>query len=140
MPAAVPERIYRGVHAADRRAERRERLIEAGLALFGTRGYHRTTVRELCARAKLTERYFYESFGEREELVLEVFEHVAGEMARHMESAVAAAPPDPLAKARAAIAASVTYLTDDPRRARLLAARGDGGEPRSRPAPSRNDS
>ena len=35
--AAVP-RPYRGVSATDRRDRRRQRLIDAGLQLFGTRG------------------------------------------------------------------------------------------------------
>src|SRR5437660_122107 len=44
MSQAAPERIYRGVHAADRRAGRRERLVDAGLAL-------RCTAREHCGEA-----------------------------------------------------------------------------------------
>ena len=121
MPVtSIQTRLYRGVSAEARRSERRERLIEAGLELFGTRGYHRTTVRDICATAGLTERYFYESFPGREELIVAVFEKVGGEVAERIMAAVAAAPRKARELARAAVGACVLHLTDDPRRARLL--------------------
>ncbi|MGH7899220.1 MAG: TetR/AcrR family transcriptional regulator, partial [Candidatus Binatia bacterium] len=116
----LANRAYGGISAEARRAVRRERLIAAGLELFGTRGYHRTTVRDLCAAARLTERYFYESFDGREGLIVAVFEKVAAEVAEAIVSAVASAPRDARALARAAIGAAIVYVTDDPRRARVL--------------------
>lgn len=65
-------RPYAGKKAEDRRRVRREKFIAAGLELFGTEGYAGTTVKALCAEAGLTERYFYESFENREELFLAV--------------------------------------------------------------------
>ena len=50
-PAASKPRLYRGVSAAERRAERRERLLEAGLELFGTRGYADSSIRAISAQA-----------------------------------------------------------------------------------------
>jgi AcrR family transcriptional regulator len=118
MPS--PARPYRGVSADDRRAIRRARLIEAGLELLGERGWQGTTVRAVCAEAGLTERYFYESFPGREELLAGVFDRVASEAAEAVLRAVEAAPHDARAKARAAIGAFVEMLTDDPRRARAM--------------------
>jgi AcrR family transcriptional regulator len=121
MPvASLQNRVYRGMPAEARRAERRERLVEAGLEVFGTRGYHRTTVRDVCSAARLTERYFYESFRGREDLIVAVFEKVAGEVAERIVAAVIAAPRKARELARAAATACVLHLTDDPRRARLL--------------------
>ena len=117
---ALPSRVYRGVPAGARRSERRERLVEAGLELFGTRGYHRTTVRDICSTAGLTERYFYESFPTREELIVAVFEKVAGDVATRIMTAVAAAPRKARDLARAAAGACIVHLTEDPRRARVL--------------------
>jgi AcrR family transcriptional regulator len=118
MPS--PTRPYRGVSADDRRAVRRARLIEAGLELLGERGWQGTTVRAVCAEAGLTERYFYESFDDRADLLAGVFDRVAAEAAEGVLRAVEAAPHDARAKARAAIAAFVEMLTDDPRRARAM--------------------
>ncbi|MGH2987557.1 MAG: TetR/AcrR family transcriptional regulator, partial [Solirubrobacterales bacterium] len=113
-------RPYRGVSADDRRAVRRARLIEAGLELLGERGWQGTTVRAVCAEAGLTERYFYESFAGRDELLAGVFDRVATEAAEGVLRAVEAAPHDARSKARAAIGAFVEMLTDDPRRARAM--------------------
>ena len=59
--AALP-RPYRGVSATDRRDQRRQRLIDAGLQLFGTRGIAAVGIVDVCAEAGLTKRYFYENF------------------------------------------------------------------------------
>lgn len=57
-------RTYGGQTAEDRAAARRARFIEAGVEVFGTVGLRGATVRGLCAAAGLTDRYFYESFGD----------------------------------------------------------------------------
>lgn len=75
---SVAGRRYRGVAVEDRRAERRQRLLEAGLHVFGEVGYHGATVKTICAQAGLTERYFYESFSNSEDLLCAVYEqHMA---------------------------------------------------------------
>jgi AcrR family transcriptional regulator len=125
---ATSSRPYRGVSAEARRADRRARLIEAGLDLLGEHGWTGTTVRGVCAEAGLTERYFYESFADREALLLAIFDRVAAEAAEAVLAAVEAAPHDARAKARAAIEAFVEMLTDDPRRARAILVESVGSE------------
>src|SRR3546814_864218 len=73
--AGASSRRFRGLDGEERQRQRREQLIEAGLNAFGGKGYHSTGVREICAEAKLTERYFYESFRNREALFQAVYEH-----------------------------------------------------------------
>lgn len=125
-PAATG--VYGGKPAAQRHAERRVRLIEAGLDLAGTDGWQAATVRAVCARAKLTPRYFYESFHTRDDLLLAVFDELAGEAAGRVLTAVTAAPDDAEAKSRAAVAAFVDLLVEDPRKARILFAEAMGHE------------
>src|SRR5687767_9668516 len=50
-------RPYKGVSADERRALRREQLMEAGLDVLGSEGIAGLTMTEVCARAGLTERY-----------------------------------------------------------------------------------
>src|SRR5690606_6793327 len=45
---AIVTRLYGGVKAEARREERRQRLLAAGLEVFGRHGYHHTTVRNIC--------------------------------------------------------------------------------------------
>lgn len=64
---------WRGSSASERRSERRERLIAAALAVYGEIGFRDAGVRAICRAAGLTERYFYESFANGEELLAAVF-------------------------------------------------------------------
>src|SRR5690606_9237384 len=70
----VTGRRFRGVAADERRRQRRQQLLDAGLKCFGTVGFRAAGVRDICAEAQLTERYFYESFKNREALFLAVYE------------------------------------------------------------------
>ncbi|MGQ0622221.1 MAG: TetR/AcrR family transcriptional regulator [Panacagrimonas sp.] len=116
----VKARRYRGVDAQERVAERRNQFIEAGLECFGTRGYHAVTVRELCAQAQLTERYFYESFKTREALFAAVYQDLV--LRLRMDFLAAAAPESPSleAMARAGLGVFFRLLKRDPRVARML--------------------
>ncbi len=116
----VSSGVYGGVDASERRSRRRAQLIEAGLELLGTQGWQSATVRAICTRAKLTPRYFYESFHDRDELLLTVFDEIAREGALVAVQALAEAGDDTRANARAAIGAFVELVTDDPRKARVL--------------------
>jgi AcrR family transcriptional regulator len=120
MAATTATRPYRGVSAERRRTERRARLVEAGLEVIASKGSSGATVRDVCLAAGLTERYFYEAFSDREALPVAVFDHVAEHAAGVIVAAVAAAPHETGARARAAIAAFVDLVADDPRRARVL--------------------
>jgi AcrR family transcriptional regulator len=119
-------RVYGGVSAEDRRARRREQLLDAGLELLGTEGWAGTTMTAVCAKAGLTERYFYESFPDREALVLAVFDRITTEAAEVVLAAVEASPREAHARTRAAIAAFVELMTDDPRKGRVAFGEGMG--------------
>jgi AcrR family transcriptional regulator len=93
--------------------------VEAGLELLGTQGWAGTTVRGVCARASLTERYFYESFVDRDALLLAVFDEVAAGGTSAIIRAVNGTH-EPREAAAAAFGAFVGYLTEDPRRGRVL--------------------
>jgi AcrR family transcriptional regulator len=120
--------VYGGVSAAARQQSRRDRLVAAGLDLLGTEGWRATTVRGACARAKLTPRYFYESFADLDALVLAVFDEIGAELAQAVLEAVTPPPGDARATARAAIGAAVDVITGDPRKGRVLFAEGMGSE------------
>lgn len=114
------QRAYGGISADQRREQRHAALLDAALEIIGTQGFAKMTVAGLCAEAGLNERYFYESFTDRDAVATEVFDRVVGELADAIVTAVAAAPDDSKAKSRAAITAAVELLTDDPRKARFI--------------------
>ena len=119
-------RVYGGVSAEDRRSRRREQLLDAGLELLGTAGWSGTTMTAVCAQAGLTERYFYESFADRDELLLAVFDRITAEAAEAVLAAVEASPHEARARTRAAIAAFIGLMTDDPRKGRVAFGEGMG--------------
>lgn len=112
-------RRYRGQDMEDRRAERRQRLLEAGLNVFGEAGYHGATVRSICAAAGLTERYFYESFSNSEDLLCAVYEaHMVLQQQRIM-AAVLAAPREPRLMVEAGLRAFFELAREIPAAARV---------------------
>ncbi|MCV7420926.1 TetR/AcrR family transcriptional regulator [Mycobacterium yunnanensis] len=112
-------RPYRGVQARDRVAERRRRLLDAGLELLGgSESPPELTVRAVCSEAAITARYFYESFTDKDALVAAVFDQVVADIAATTQAAVAAAPPEE--QNRAGIANLVGAVADDARVGRLL--------------------
>ena len=119
----VVTRRYDGMDAAERRRERQRKLIAAGLELFGTRGYHLTTVRDLCGEAALTERYFYESFKTTGELFDAVYAELRGQLQQRVMAAVIEQGlhnPNAMALGEGSLRAWYVYLQEDPRRARVM--------------------
>jgi AcrR family transcriptional regulator len=112
----APARPYRGVDASERHAQRRRRLLEAGLDVLGSGS--ELTVRAVCQRAGLGVRYFYETFSDRDDLVAAVFDWVVADIAATTQAAVAAAPPDE--QSRAGMANVVRAVAADARVGRLL--------------------
>jgi AcrR family transcriptional regulator len=114
-------RPYGGVSAGERLAVRRQKLLDAGLELFGTRGIAATGVGDICDQAGLTKRYFYESFQTIDELAVAVFDQVTGQLAEQIAPAIiAGGGRDP----RPALTAHAAALLGDPRLVRLLAVEG----------------
>ncbi|MBI3730187.1 MAG: TetR/AcrR family transcriptional regulator [Burkholderiales bacterium] len=64
-------KIYRGQSTEVRIGERRKRLVEVGIELYGAHGFRATSVKMVCLAAGLTERYFYQSFANGEALLCE---------------------------------------------------------------------
>lgn len=114
-------RSYRGETPEERAAGRRERLLAAALELYGRRGHARPTIAQVCARAHVTTRNFYEAFGSREDLLLALYEHLLAEQARRLVAAFGTLDPDrPLAdQTRPVIEALVRPWAEDVRKARV---------------------
>ncbi len=113
-------RDYRGMSAAERLADRRERLISAAYTLFAQPGFHATTIERLCATARISNRAFYECFSSREDLMRAVYERCIEETLRSVSEAIDMAPPTLDDRIVAGIAEYIRFVTKDVRRARLM--------------------
>lgn len=112
----------------ERAAERRSLLIDAAFELLGTEGDAGTTVRAVCQKARLNPRYFYESFADRDELLVAVYDQQVAALGALVLAAVAAAGDDPAATTRAGIETIVRFVADDPRQAKVLYSEALGNE------------
>lgn len=110
---------YGGRTAQERRDERRTRLLDTALELFGTRGYANTSIEALCSTARLNPRYFYESFASREELLRAVYDRHMATLRAAVEAALADAPPEPRAVCERGLRAFVETQLGDERDARI---------------------
>jgi AcrR family transcriptional regulator len=116
-------RRYGGASADERKAQRRERLIEAGFEVFGRDGYLKTTMRLICAQARLSERYFYESFASTEELFATVHRREATKCWPIMQAQISVCgATHGVDMMRAAMRAFFAHIKEDPRRAQILLA------------------
>lgn len=118
-PPAVT-RSWKGETAEERTQQRRERLIEAALEMFGKRGIEHTTMRDICSQARLTERYFYESFANTDEAFDAVYARIKQELVRRVTAALASAPADIPQLASAGLRAFYTFIQEDPRYAQIM--------------------
>ena len=113
-------RSFRGLSLEQRQQARRDRLIEAGLQVYGTQGFLAVTVRDVCAEAKLTERYFYESFKNSEQLFKVIYLQLIERLQRLIMESMMHAAGDPRRMIEAGLRAFLHSLHDDPRMARIL--------------------
>ncbi|MDF3320123.1 TetR family transcriptional regulator [Rhodococcus sp. C3V] len=111
-------RPYKGVAAETRRRQRRQQLLDACLDVVAESGVATITVETICNRANLSKRYFYESFRDRDTILVaaldEIFRPLGDKLAKQFE-------PHKSADDRVALTAStlVEILTADPRAAYL---------------------
>jgi AcrR family transcriptional regulator len=112
-------RRYGGRTGEERRADRRRRLLDAGLDRFGTAGYAATTIEQICSVARVSARAFYEAFTSREELLRAVYEEVVEHGLAEVAQAVTATSDTPEARLRAGLDAFLHAMLDDPRRGRV---------------------
>ena len=112
------ERPYRGVSALDRRRERRDLLLSACLDVVGREGLAATTVGAICEQAGLTKRYFYESFADRDAILVEALDGLHHTLLDQIRTALTDVE-DPVERTQVTVELLLDAM-DDPRMARLF--------------------
>ncbi len=115
-----PRRRYGGVLPEERQRLRRAKLIEGAIEVFGTKGFHSATVREVCVAAQLTERYFYESFKTLPQLFMATYGELRDQLMARTLAVLKDAEPTPLGMLEPAIRVFLEFIRDDPRRGRIM--------------------
>ncbi|WP_434446657.1 TetR/AcrR family transcriptional regulator [Lentzea sp. E54] len=111
---------YGGLSRLERSAQRRSRLVDAAVELFAAREYDDVTVADVCLRAQVSKRYFYEHFTDRGDLVLKMH----GEQNKWLlDGVLGAAPQDPAGPRELFLPIMTTLismLSEHPDRARII--------------------
>jgi AcrR family transcriptional regulator len=113
------QKRYRGVSLDERVTERRRRLIEGGIALYGSAGFRATSVKTICLSIGLTERYFYESFANGEELLCATCTTVMHDLRMKALDSMAGKDDTPSEKFMAAAQSYFSEIRGNPAAARL---------------------
>src|SRR5579871_106033 len=106
-------RAYRGMTAQERTIARKRQFVDAGKTVFGKFGFQGASVKDVCAAARLTERYYYESFGSLEKLFEAVYLQVVDRLRQVLDEAAMRSPPDRPAQLRAMITSYFELLKRD---------------------------
>lgn len=113
-------RAYGGVSPEQRKAERRARLLQAGLALFTTTGFAATRITELCTEAGVSTRNFYEEFDSKEDLLRELHDLINATAFNEVRTALSALETaDVPTRITTLLDVFVHSVTSDPRAPRL---------------------
>jgi AcrR family transcriptional regulator len=102
--------VYGGATGEQRIAERRRKLIEAGMNLFGSPGSESVRVKDVVVEAGLTERYFYESFSDLEALFDAVLELAIETVESAVNAAVVEAPDDNISRISVVLRTTCRYV------------------------------
>ena len=114
------KRGYRGLSAEELRRQRHQRLITAGTALFGERGYAATPIEAVCSQAKVSTRHFYEQFGGRESILHAVYDALVAEMENIIRASLTSGRDSLTQRVADTIESAIHYLLIDPRRGRII--------------------
>lgn len=107
-------RTYAGQTADGRTAERRARLIAVGMEAVGTQGVSALGMRAVCRAAGLSQKFFYESFTDTDELLHAVYQAALA----HLEEAVT--PAATRGDLHAVFESAARLMETDPRVCRIL--------------------
>ncbi len=76
VPDGAPEGAQRAKRTYQRAAARKEHILEAALAVFAERGYHATTVADICERAAIGRATLYQYFSDKHDVLLALVEQI----------------------------------------------------------------
>jgi AcrR family transcriptional regulator len=102
--------LFRGITAMERQA-RRAQVLRHAKRIFARKGYHRTNVADIIARAGIARGTFYLYFQNKKDLFEELLEQVVGELTNRIERLrVGPEHPDPVQQLRDNLGRVLAYV------------------------------
>ena len=117
---AQTEKRWGDKTADERRAKRRAQIMQAAISVYGATGFRTASVKAVCHKAGLTERYFYESFTNGEDLLKQCFLEVNRALVVRMRDAAVQDGRAPLDRIRAALLVYFQQIKENPAGSRVF--------------------
>jgi AcrR family transcriptional regulator len=111
---------YGGRTREERATDRHDRIVAAALDLFGTRDYDSVTVADVCAGARVSKRYFYEHFADRDALLLALHREQNDWLLTGIAAAAPSRPGSLDDLLRPIMRTLIAMLREHPERARVI--------------------
>src|SRR5688500_6194842 len=134
-PTATPtrrresERRYGGASHDERRADQRERLLDAAAQVFAKSGYASASIDEIVARARTSRTAFYRCFDNKEECLAALYRATTEHWAANLAKAVSDSA-SPAEQVQAGIASLVFDFAHNEQAARVVLVESVGATPR----------
>jgi len=109
-----------------RKEARRRKLLKAAIRLFGSKGFHDTTVPMIVRAANSSTGSFYFYFRNKEDVFAAALQDLGERISLAINQALGAAGPDVLVQMRTAVKALVAFLAENPEEARILIVESSG--------------
>lgn len=119
-------RRIRGLDADQRRAERREQLLDAALDLFAEHGYLGTSIEQICSTAYIGTKSFYEVFDGREACYVALLQRTSERLEAHMVAVAERAEGNERQAVPGILSAFAHALLDDPKIAKVTFGQAGG--------------
>ncbi len=117
-------------HIQERKEETKRRILEAAVAVFSERGYHRTTVDDIAQASGTSKGTFYFYFPSKEAVFLELAADLVHKLWQAVRAAEAATEdPDPLHRLRAVLGAVLETFGRHKSLAKILLVEAVGANP-----------
>ncbi|MFI5890457.1 TetR/AcrR family transcriptional regulator [Actinoplanes sp. NPDC051513] len=111
---------YGGRSREERATDRRDRILASALHLFGTHDYDDVTVAAVCTGVRVSKRYFYEHFVDREDLVRALHRQQNAWLLAGVSEAAPEAPGSLEEMLRPAVRRLLGMLQTNPERAQVI--------------------
>jgi AcrR family transcriptional regulator len=119
-------RVIRGLTAEQRKAERREQLLDAALDLIAAHGYLGTSIEQICSTAYVGTKSFYEVFDNREDCYVALLQRTSERLMADMMAVAGRAQGNERQAVPGIVAAFAHALLDDPRVAKVTFGQAGG--------------
>lgn len=127
--AREQERLWHGSARSSRDDDRRRRLLDAALQVYGTTGYAGATVGHVCRLAHVSTRSFYELYADQAELLTQLYRELNAEVLAGFADAQLDAGERLDRAVRTLVAAALTPMLADERKVRVLEVESVGVSP-----------